>query len=63
MEWFRIYFWVTYAVSVYCLMHIPTKMSKFDNFAGTLLASMFGFVLWPFFVAALLKTRRLNTSR
>jgi hypothetical protein len=31
-------------------------MSPFDNLIGTLLCSLFGLILWPFFVISFIRT-------
>jgi hypothetical protein len=50
------YYWVTFAVSLACLLYIPSKRcSSADNFGGAVVLSLFGCFLWPFFVFAAIK--------
>lgn len=53
---FEFYFWVSFMVTFLCGIMIPSEMSPFDNLIGTLLCSLFGLILWPFFVISFIRT-------
>jgi hypothetical protein len=50
-----VYYWITFGVSLICLLRLPSKLDGMDNFGGSTLCAMFGFVFWPLFIAAELK--------
>ncbi len=52
---FDYYFWATFALSLVCLLTVKSRLSIVNNIGGSVLLSFFGFVLWPFFVAAAAK--------
>jgi len=56
------YYWVSFGVSLICLLRLPSKLDGMHNFGGSVLCSMFGFALWPLFVAAEFKRRAALTK-
>lgn len=56
------YYWITFALSFFCLLKMPTKLTTFDNVCGSFLCAMFGFMLWPLYVVALFKSKRGGAS-
>lgn len=54
---FQVYVAVSWVASFLLLMALPTRLSPWRNFTGSVLASMFGFILWPAFVAAFVVDR------
>lgn len=47
-----LYYWITWAIVMYCGMSLPIKLHPFENVIGTCLCAFLGFVLWiPFFIA------------
>lgn len=53
-----IYFWLSFALSLWCLLHVPSRMSGADNLYGSAVCALFGFALWPLFVVAAWKSRK-----
>lgn len=49
------YYWITFWATLHCAWQIPSKLSAGNNLMGSLLLSMFGFFLWPLFLAAYIK--------
>lgn len=56
--YFHIYFWVAFCASYFLCQAYPTKLTGFDNFIGSVILSVFGFIIWPFLVYGLVKPRR-----
>ena len=55
IEYFDIYFWVAFIISYLALMKVPSNQSKVNNWIGTALVSMFGFILFPIYLYAAYK--------
>ena len=55
---FATYFWITFAVSLWCLMKVPSRMSPGHNFGGSVVCALFGFALWPLYVIAAIRAPR-----
>lgn len=56
------YYWITFALSFFCLLKLPTKMNTFDNIIGSFLCAMLGFMMWPLYVVALFKAKRRGAA-
>ena len=46
------YAWVTYSVTLVCLLYIPSKLDRSTNLMGCLLLSLLGPVIWPLTLVA-----------
>ncbi len=51
------YFWGSFALSFFCALSIPSKLSTVYDYGGSAIISLFGFVLWPLLLYAALKYR------
>jgi hypothetical protein len=52
------YFWAAAAITLAAVIGNPTRLARFDNLAGSLLMSFaLGWLLWPFAIAAWIKTK------
>lgn len=56
-----IYYWVSFVLSLYWILKVPSKLKGVDNLFGSLICAMFGFLLWPLYLAAYIKTRKTTT--
>lgn len=52
------YVWASFALSLWLLLKLPSRMSKIDNLIGSAFCAMMGPVLWPVYLAGYLKHRR-----
>ncbi len=52
------YVWASFALSLWLLFKLPSRMSKSDNLIGSALCAMMGPVLWPVYLAGYLRYRR-----
>lgn len=56
---FDAYYWISFAVTLACGMYVPSKrLSWLDNAGANVVCALFGFLLWPMFLAAAVKTYR-----
>ena len=46
------YTWITYTVTLVCLLYIPSKLDRSTNLMGCLLLSLLGPVNWPLALVA-----------
>jgi hypothetical protein len=52
------YFWTTAAITFAAVIGTSTRMTRFDNLAGSILLSFaLGWLLWPFAIANWIKTK------
>lgn len=52
-----IYYWLTFALSFWILLRLPTKLGPIDNVGGSFVCALFGFALWPLYLTAWWRTR------
>lgn len=53
------YYWAAFVITFATCLYIPTKrMSSSDNFGGSLVVALFGFIIWPVCVFAAYKVYR-----
>ena len=57
-----IYYWIAFAVSLRCLLRLPSRLDGLDNFGGSVICALFGFALWPLFVIAAYKADRATAA-
>lgn len=55
-----IYFWFAFAISLWLLMSLPTRMTNGDNLIGSLFWALWGFALWPVYLYAYWRARKLQ---
>jgi hypothetical protein len=53
---------VSYVASVVLLLALPSRLGRINNIGGSLVAAALGPVLWPFFLAAVIKNRRRQAA-
>lgn len=58
IELWPYYYWLSFTITFVSCLKLPTTMNGLDNFMGSWIVSMFGFVVWPFALFALIKTKK-----
>ena len=46
------YTWITYSITLVCLLYIPSKLDSGTNLMGCLLLSLIGPIIWPIALVA-----------
>jgi hypothetical protein len=46
------YTWITYSITLVCLLYIPSKLDSGTNLMGCLLLSLIGPIIWPLALVA-----------
>ncbi len=46
------YTWLTYSITLVCLLYIPSKLDSGTNLMGCLLLSLIGPIIWPLALVA-----------